>query len=201
MTRIYTRDMNAITSLVEHARQQYLEISRPNVVVHTVDQVSTPREWRFRSIYANHFQELTFFSSTPLVQHLTGAAPRIKFVDLSAQSFYQKVSSTLSFVMHVNFWIRRIGMPKLEFRIVEDIFFMDLLELAKVRFLFSFFLPMLFNRKINLPRFDHICSRQYFYIWVSISSIKFLFVIGWWTRSWDILFVSCIWIVCASFHS
>ena len=42
-----------------------------------------------------------------------------------------------------------------------------------------FFLPMLFNRKINLPRFDHICSRQYFYIWVSISSIKFLFVIGW----------------------
>ena len=37
--RMYTRDMKAITSLVEHAKRQYLEISRPNVVVHTADQV------------------------------------------------------------------------------------------------------------------------------------------------------------------
>ena len=32
--------MSAITSLVEDARRRYLETSRPNVVVHTADQVS-----------------------------------------------------------------------------------------------------------------------------------------------------------------
>ena len=41
ITRMYTRDLKAIASLVEHAKRQYLEISRPNVVVHTADQVRT----------------------------------------------------------------------------------------------------------------------------------------------------------------
>ena len=36
---MYTRDMSAMTSLVENAKQRYLETSRPNVVVHTADQV------------------------------------------------------------------------------------------------------------------------------------------------------------------
>lgn len=63
MTRIYTRNMNAITSLVEHARQQYLDISRPNVVVHTADQVRKTL-W----IISPHFKELNtpfFFPSQP----------------------------------------------------------------------------------------------------------------------------------------
>ena len=77
-----------------------------------------------------------------MVHHSTGVAPRIKFVDPLAQSFCQKVSSTRSFVMHANSWIPQIGMSKLGFHIVEDIFFMDLLELAKVGFLS--FLPVLF---------------------------------------------------------
>ena len=89
-------------------------------------------------------QELTFsFSPTLVHQYSTGVAPRIKFVDLSAQSFCQKVSSTPLFVTHANFWILQIGMSRLGFRIVEDIFFMAPLELAKVCLSFSF-LPVLF---------------------------------------------------------
>ena len=86
-------------------------------------------------------KKLTFSSPSPtLVHHYsTGVAPRIKFVDLSAQSSCQKVSSTPLFVTHASFWILQIGMSKLGFRIVEDIFFMDLLELAKVCLFFSFF--------------------------------------------------------------
>lgn len=160
MTRIYTRDMSAITSLVESARQLYLETSRPNVVVHTADQVRTAY-CKYRSIRSTSCQELTISSSRTLAHHLTGVAPKIKFVDLSAQSFCLKVSSTPLFVTHANFWILQIGMSKLGFRIVEDIFFMDLLELAKVfSFLFSFF--VCFLTKTGLPRFDYLCSCQYF---------------------------------------
>ena len=82
-----------------------------------------------------------------MVHHSTGIAPKIKFADPLAQSFCQKVSSTPLFVMHVNFWILQIGMSKLGFRIVEGIFFTDLLELAKVGFFIIVFRPCFSNRK------------------------------------------------------
>jgi chaperone BCS1 len=91
MTRIYTRNMSAITSLVEEARRRYLETSRPMVVVHTADQVSLSLSCPLKSKCQS--KELTiFFSSLTLVHHSAGVVPRIKFVDLSAQSFCQKVS-------------------------------------------------------------------------------------------------------------
>ena len=53
---------------------------------------------------------------------------------------------------------------------------------------------------MGLPRFDYLCSCQYFILSL-ISSIKFhLLYIGWWTRSWDLLFISGIWIVRLSPH-
>ena len=54
MTRMYTRRMRAITLLVEDARRRYLETSRPNVVVHTAEQVSL-----FQLEKKNLCQELT----------------------------------------------------------------------------------------------------------------------------------------------
>jgi hypothetical protein len=38
--RIYTRDMGALSALVEDAHQRYVKTSRPHVIVHTADQVS-----------------------------------------------------------------------------------------------------------------------------------------------------------------
>lgn len=141
--------MSAMTSLVENAKQRYLETSRPNVVVHTADQVGHDN-LKLRC------QKLTTFSHIS-VHPSPGVVQRIKFVDLSAQSFYQKVYSTPLFVMHVNFWILPIGILKLGFHTVEDISSMDLLEREKVC-LFSFFPCPQLKNGFSL-RFDYLCSR------------------------------------------
>ena len=77
MTSMYTREMSAITSLVENARERYLETSRPSVVIHTADQVGP------LSFFETRYQTLTIRSNSPTSVHpLTGVAPRIKFVGL-----------------------------------------------------------------------------------------------------------------------
>ena len=154
MARMYTREMSAITSLVEDARRRYLETSRPNVVVHTADQVgfTSSQSPLSRTNSCNKH-------SSPTLAHLsTGLAPRIKLVDLSVPSFYRTVSLTPLFVTHVNFWILQTGMSKPAFRIVGGISFMDLLERAKVCFLAFGFAP---HTEFNVlcVRFDYLCSR------------------------------------------
>jgi chaperone BCS1 len=39
---MYTLDMSAISALVEEARRRYIESSKPNIIIHSVDAVNLP---------------------------------------------------------------------------------------------------------------------------------------------------------------
>jgi len=54
--RIYTRDMGALSALVEDAHERYAKSSRPHVIVHTADQVGPS----FSSTYSFRFLTTKF---------------------------------------------------------------------------------------------------------------------------------------------
>ncbi|KAF5353490.1 hypothetical protein D9756_007928 [Leucocoprinus leucothites] len=42
---VYTRDVSAISALVEHARTEYMEVSHPHVIIHTSNRSYAPFYW------------------------------------------------------------------------------------------------------------------------------------------------------------
>ena len=74
--------MDVVSQLVEAARLRYVEVSRPNVIVHTADTV--------RGLALDSLYSTTCRSSRILAQRLRGTMSNAKFEDLSTLSYSRK---------------------------------------------------------------------------------------------------------------